>query len=72
MMNVKVRGLEFSYDGDGEVVDVNVRFDANESDGAYLNGAIKMTSAEYFETPDLQGIQGLIKTKVKEKFSQIV
>jgi hypothetical protein len=68
-MNVKVRTLDFTYDSEGVIKEVSVRFDSKEEDGTYLNGSVKLTKEEYLSTTSLNEISDIIRTKVQAKLS---
>ena len=72
-MDFKVRNIEFSYNSEGEIQHVNVRFDyfsqVNETN---FSGLINVSTAEYEKnSTNISELSEIVKTKFKEKVASL-
>lgn len=68
-MELKIRSVDFIYDTNGIVVNVNLRFETYQDDSS-LNGFVRVTVEEYNpNATDLPALSALALTKIKEKLN---
>lgn len=70
-MVLKVRNIDFNYDVNGVVTNINLRFDTTDMLDLSLNGFVKITQEEYNTyATDLPALAELALTKLKAKVNE--
>ena len=71
-MNLRVRALDFNYEDDGVTVkDVSARFEMTGAEGAFFNGAVKITKEQYEESASFAELSVIVKEKLKVEIESL-
>ena len=69
-MEIRITGINFHYDNDGEIAQVNIRHDGVNSDRTILNnGQVIITKQEYEENKTLENLILLVKERLSNELN---